>query len=124
MSRPEDFDAEEPEAAEIDALRGRRQVGELEGPAALVELLSSTHPSVLCGAANALYNLALDKPAAFRTAYRLAAPGAHFCLTDVVVTEGADQQGGDCAQSSCAAATQETSATINTQPKDAVPSSD
>ena len=58
--RPEDFDAEEPEAAEVDAFKGRQQVGELEGPAALVALLASDIPSVLCGAANALYNLALD----------------------------------------------------------------
>ena len=60
--RPEDFDAEDPEAAELDALRGRKQVGELEGPASLVNLLGSSHPSVLCGAANALFNLALDGP--------------------------------------------------------------
>ena len=73
---------------------------------------------------NGAFNLALDKPAAFRTAYRVAAPGAHFCLTDVMVAEGAEQEGRDCMQSSCAAAAQETSANIKTQPTDAVPSSD
>jgi hypothetical protein len=60
MLRPEDFDAEDPESAELDALRGRLQVGELEGAATLVQLLGSDEPSVICGAANALYNLALD----------------------------------------------------------------
>ena len=30
--RPEDFDAEEPEVAELDALRGRQEGGQLEEP--------------------------------------------------------------------------------------------
>ena len=34
---------------------------------------------------NGAINLAFDKPAAFDTAYRIAAPGACFCFTDVVV---------------------------------------
>lgn len=34
---------------------------------------------------NGAINLAFDKPAAFRAAFRLAAPGGQFCLTDVVV---------------------------------------
>ena len=29
-ARPEDFDAEEPEVAEYDAVRGRQQIGDLE----------------------------------------------------------------------------------------------
>lgn len=58
--RPEDFDAEDPEAAELDALRGRHEVNELGGPAQLVALLSSADPQVLCDCAAALRNLALD----------------------------------------------------------------
>jgi SAM-dependent methyltransferase len=38
---------------------------------------------------NGAFNLTLDKPAAFRAAFRLAAPGATFCLTDVCVDEAA-----------------------------------
>jgi SAM-dependent methyltransferase len=38
---------------------------------------------------NGSINLAFDKPAAFDTAYRLAAPGARFCFTDLVVDAAA-----------------------------------
>lgn len=61
-ARPEDFDAEEPEVAEYDAVRGRQQIGDLEGCAQLVALLDSDEPPVLRDAANALYNLALFQP--------------------------------------------------------------
>jgi hypothetical protein len=57
--RPEDFDAEEPEIAERDALRGRQEIGDLEGCAQLVALLDSDQPPVLRDGANALYNLSL-----------------------------------------------------------------
>ena len=60
--RPEDYDAEEPEAAELDALRGRKEAAELDGPKDLVALLDNKNASVLIGAANALFNLALDPP--------------------------------------------------------------
>ena len=59
MARPEDFDAEEPETAEADAIKGRRQLHDLQGIAPLTKLLQSEAPAVLCGAANALYNLCL-----------------------------------------------------------------
>ena len=68
--RPEDFDAEEPEAAEVDAFKGRQQVGELEGPSHLVALLGSEHASVLCDAANALYNLSMEEGHLLRTTGR------------------------------------------------------
>ena len=58
-ARPEDFDAEEPEAAEVDAIKGREQIASLEGCAPLVKLLDSASVEVICGAANALFNLAL-----------------------------------------------------------------
>ena len=54
--------AEEPEAAELDALRGRKEAAELDGPKDLVALLDNKNASVLIGAANALFNLALDPP--------------------------------------------------------------
>ena len=60
-TRPEDFDAEEPEAAEAEAIAGRKQVAQLKGCAPLVKLLDAEAPMVICGAANALYNLALDE---------------------------------------------------------------
>ena len=49
--RPEDYDAEEPEAAELDALRGRKEAAELDGPKDLVALLDNKNASVLIGAA-------------------------------------------------------------------------
>ena len=61
-ARPEDFDAEEPEAAEQDALRGRMEVGDLQGCAQLVALLDSDQPPVLCGASE-LCSTASGKPA-------------------------------------------------------------
>ena len=57
----EEYNAEEPEAAEADAALGRREVADLGGATKLVELiLNSELPPVLCGAAAALFNLALE----------------------------------------------------------------
>ena len=61
MVRAEDLDAEEPEAAERDAIRGRQEIADLDGCKQLVVLLDSDQPPVLCGSANALYNLSLYK---------------------------------------------------------------
>ena len=59
QERAEDFEAEEPELAEADAIRGRQNVADLKGTAAVARLLESSNASVLCGAANALFNLTL-----------------------------------------------------------------
>ena len=57
--RPEDYDAEEPEAAEEQAVIGRAQANALQACAPLVKLLDAELPSVICGAANALFNLTI-----------------------------------------------------------------
>ena len=60
QQRAEDFEAEEPELSEADAIRGRQHVADLRGCAPIVKLLESSNASVLCGAANALFNLTLS----------------------------------------------------------------
>lgn len=76
--RPEDYDAEEPEKAEVVAVGGRQQVASLEGVSKLVTLLDAEQPLVLCDAANALYNLALLPANA--EALRPALPKLAACL--------------------------------------------
>lgn len=57
--RPEDYDAEDPEKAELVAVGGREEAADLESVVPLVALLDAVQPSVVCDAANALYNLSL-----------------------------------------------------------------